>query len=112
MAYVPKPKTVVAVTGTNGKTTVSNLTTGILRACGYSVTNNSLGSNIQPGVATALLQDSTIFGKAKKDIAILECDERSAIRIFPHLNRPLLPLQPMRHSQMPTVTSLMLELQN
>lgn len=85
MAYVPKPKTVVAVTGTNGKTTVSNLTTGILRACGYSVTNNSLGSNIQPGVATALLQDSTIFGKAKKDIAILECDERSAIRIFPHL---------------------------
>ena len=83
LAQVAKPETVVAVTGTNGKTTVSNLTAGILRENGYTVTNNSLGSNIQPGVATALLQDCTIFGKAKKDIAILECDERSAIRIFP-----------------------------
>ena len=85
LAQVAKPKTVVAVTGTNGKTTVSNLTAGILRENGYTVTNNSLGSNIQPGVATALLQDCTVFGKAKKDIAILECDERSAIRIFPQL---------------------------
>ncbi len=85
LLYVPKPKTVIAVTGTNGKTTVSNLTAGILRENGYTVTNNSLGSNIQPGVATALLQDSTIFGKAKKDIAVLECDERSSLKIFPHL---------------------------
>ncbi len=85
LLYVPKPKTVIAVTGTNGKTTVSNLTAGILRENGYRVTNNSLGSNIQPGVATALLQDSTIFGRAKKDIAVLECDERSALKIFPHL---------------------------
>ena len=85
LLYVPKPKTVISVTGTNGKTTVSNLTAGILRENGYRVTNNSLGSNIQPGVATALLQDSTIFGKAKKDIAVLECDERSSLKIFPHL---------------------------
>ena len=85
LAYITPPKTVVAITGTNGKTTVSNLVTSILIDNGYSVTNNSLGSNIQPGVATALLQDSTVFGKAKKDIAVLECDERSSLKIFPHL---------------------------
>lgn len=79
------PKTVIAVTGTNGKTTVSNLLNTILLENGYCVTNNSLGSNVQAGVATALLEDSTFSGKAKKDIAVLEVDERSSLRIYPYL---------------------------
>lgn len=79
------PKTVIAVTGTNGKTTVSNLLNSILQINGYSVTNNSLGSNVQAGIATALLADSTFTGKAKKDIAVLEVDERSSLRIYPYL---------------------------
>ena len=79
------PSTVIAVTGTNGKTTVSNLITSILRQNGYSVTNNDLGSNVQAGIATILLQDSTIGGKAKNDIAVLEVDERSSLRIYPYL---------------------------
>ena len=79
------PKTVIAVTGTNGKTTVSNLLNSILLANGYSVTNNSLGSNVQAGVATALLEDSTFTGKAKKEIAVLEVDERSSLRIYPYI---------------------------
>lgn len=79
------PKTVIAVTGTNGKTTVSNLLNSVLLANGYSVTNNSLGSNVQAGVATALLEDSTFSGKAKKEIAVLEVDERSSLLIYPYL---------------------------
>ena len=79
------PKTVIAVTGTNGKTTVSNLLNSILLANNYTVTNNSLGSNVQAGVATALLEDSTLSGKAKKEIAVLEVDERSSLRIYPYI---------------------------
>ncbi len=79
------PKTVIAVTGTNGKTTVSNLLNAILTQNGYSVTNNSLGSNVQAGVTTALLEDSTFSGKAKREIAVLEVDERSSLRIYPYL---------------------------
>lgn len=80
-----QPKTVIAVTGTNGKTTVSNLLNSIFLENGYSITNNSLGSNVQAGVATALLEDSTFTGKAKKDIAVLEVDERSSLRIYPYI---------------------------
>lgn len=80
-----QPKTVIAVTGTNGKTTVSNLLNAILIENGYHVTNNSLGSNVQAGVATALLADSTFTGKPKKDIAVLEVDERSSLRIYPYI---------------------------
>ena len=79
------PKTVIAVTGTNGKTTVSNLLTDILTKNGYRVTNNSLGSNIQAGVASALLEDSDLLGRAKKDIAVLEVDERSSLLVYPYV---------------------------
>ena len=80
-----QPKTVIAVTGTNGKTTVSNLLNSILTENGYSITNNSLGSNVQAGIATALIEDSTFTGKPKKDIAVLEVDERSSLRIYPYI---------------------------
>lgn len=79
------PKTVIAVTGTNGKTTVSNLLNSILLENGYQVTNNSLGSNVQAGIANALLEDATFSGKPTKDIAVLEIDERSSLKIYPYL---------------------------
>ena len=85
LRYLNPPKTVVAVTGTNGKTTVSNLLTSILRKNGFSVTNNSLGSNVQAGVISALIEDTTLLNQPKKDIAILEVDERSSLLIYPDL---------------------------
>ena len=85
LRYLNPPKTVVGVTGTNGKTTVSNLLTSILRKNGFSVTNNSLGSNVQAGVISALIEDTTWGNHPKKDIAILEVDERSSLLIYPDL---------------------------
>lgn len=85
LGQLTPPKTVICVTGTNGKTTVSNLINSILTQNGYNVTNNGLGSNVQAGVTTALLLDSTFTGKAKRDIAVLEVDERSSLRIYPYL---------------------------
>ena len=37
---------ILAVTGTNGKTTVSNLTAGVLKDQGYEFVNNGSGSNV------------------------------------------------------------------
>ena len=85
LGMLKMPKTVICVTGTNGKTTTSNLLADTLRECGYSVTNNSAGSNVQAGVATALLADSSLTGKPKKQIAVLEVDERSSIRVYSYI---------------------------
>lgn len=85
LGQLTPPKTVICVTGTNGKTTVSNLVTSILTGCGYPVTGNSFGSNVQAGVATALLADSTFTGKPKKEIAVLEVDERSSLLVYPYV---------------------------
>ena len=85
LQYIQPPKTVIAVTGTNGKTTVSNLLASILTENGYSVTNNSFGSNVLAGVISTLIEDTKLNGKPKKDIAVLEVDERSSLLVYPYL---------------------------
>ena len=89
IAKVKKPAKVLAVTGTNGKTTVNNLISDALEASGRRVLSNRYGSNIAAGVASALIEGSTLFGKPKYDVAVLECDERSARLIFPGLKPDL-----------------------
>ena len=86
LRYVGKPKTIVAVTGTNGKTTVSNMLNDILEAGGRRVLNNRAGSNIVSGVSTAFIRNCDLLGRVKKcDMAVLEVDERSAPRIYPYV---------------------------
>ena len=90
IGYLKKPETVICVTGTNGKTTTSNLLNSVLTECGYDVLNNSLGSNVHGGIASALLCNSTFSGKPKKQLAVLEVDERSSLLVYKHLRPTIL----------------------
>jgi Zn ribbon nucleic-acid-binding protein len=87
---VRHPARVIAVTGTNGKTTVSNLLAEALEAEGLRVASNRSGSNIAAGVATALIGAVSWTGRPKADIAVIEMDERSAAIILPGLSPDLL----------------------
>ena len=82
---IGKPKTIIAVTGTNGKTTVCNMIEDILKDNNYEFIDNKYGSNIDAGVATTLISGASLMGKAKKDMAVLEVDERSSPKIYPYL---------------------------
>ena len=85
LVYISKPKTIIGVTGTNGKTTVTNLIADTLNYDKRSVLDNKLGSNTDTGIATALVNGVNLFNKEKYEIAVFEIDERSAVRIYPHL---------------------------
>jgi len=85
LGYIEKPRTIIGVTGTNGKTTVCNMISDILTDNGYDIMNNMLGANINAGVASALIVNSTFMGKAKKQLGVLELDERSAVKIYPYV---------------------------
>lgn len=63
------------VTGTNGKTTTSNMIAAILKEKGYSLVHNSAGANMLTGVTTAFIQASDIWGRNSFDYALLEVDE-------------------------------------
>ena len=90
LKYIEKPGKIIAVTGTNGKTTVSNMLLDILEDNGYDCTNNNFGGNVDTGICAALLKDSTVTGKAKKKYCVLEIDERSAAKIYPYLEPDIL----------------------
>lgn len=85
LKYFDMPKNVIVVTGTNGKTTVSNMIGNILKSNGYDIINNSFGGNVDTGIASLLLDCCTLKGGFKKDTAVLEVDERSAARVLPYV---------------------------
>ncbi len=78
------PKYVIAVTGSNGKTSTVEMISQILRKSGLTVAYNKEGSNQIEGVTTFLLSDSTLRGKLRSDVVLIESDERFARHTFKH----------------------------
>lgn len=86
LKYIGKPGKIIAVTGTNGKTTVSNLLVDLLEKNGKKVLSNRAGSNIASGISTALLKGCDLLGRPRQyDLAVLEVDERASVRIYPYV---------------------------
>ena len=74
--YVKKPKLIIAVTGTNGKTTICGLLKDCLENMGLTVLNNN-GFNIDTGIASMFLKQKKV-----SDVAIVEIDEKTSGEIF------------------------------
>ena len=81
------PKTVIAVTGSSGKGTTCSLIKHILIDAGYSVALNESGSNGIIGATTLIFNNTKLNGNFKKDVLLLECDERHLKLIF-HKKKP------------------------
>lgn len=79
------PKNIIAITGSNGKTSTVEMVANILHAAGVDVVYNKEGSNQTEGVATLLLKNATLGGKVKGDVVLLESDERYARHTFKHV---------------------------
>lgn len=78
-------KDIIAVWGTNGKTTTNNMIYTVLTEQGYTVVCNKVGSNMLSGVVSAFISYSTLSGKVKADYACLEMDEAYARIILKYL---------------------------
>lgn len=85
LARTPKPERVVFVTGTNGKTTTSNLLDDILLACGFDVVTNRAGGNIITGIESSLIKDARMSGAPRRQVACMELDELSSRRVLPYM---------------------------
>lgn len=82
--FVPRtlssiPHGVVAISGTNGKTTTTKMVVELLESQGLKVFTNRTGSNFIRGVAAALLGEVDTQGKLDADIAVLELDEAHGV---------------------------------
>ena len=85
LGRVELPEFIIAVTGSNGKTSTVEMIAHILQKNGRTVSWNREGSNQIEGVTTLVLGSSTFSGKVKSDILLIESDERFARYTFKYI---------------------------
>lgn len=106
---IDRPKTMIAVTGSSGKTSTAYMIYQVLKENGYRVANNSKGSNLLDGVISLFLKHCTFLGKNKLDAMVLEVDERYTKQVFDQVHPTHVVLsnitrdQPPRHGDYKTV---------
>ncbi|MCX2727260.1 MurT ligase domain-containing protein [Thermomicrobium sp. 4228-Ro] len=69
------PHGTVIVAGTNGKTTTARALAALLQASGLAVVHNRSGSNLPRGIASAFVDGSSVTGRIRGEIAVVEVDE-------------------------------------
>ncbi len=72
----------VAITGTNGKTTSSRMVEQAFAEAGISCLANRSGANLVSGITTEFVMNSSLFGRCRKEYAVIECDEAAAVKAF------------------------------
>ena len=73
---------VIAVTGTNGKTTSARMTEKALQCAGKSVFANRSGANLISGITAEFILNLRLSGGVKCDWAVIECDEAACRRVL------------------------------
>ena len=72
---------VACVSGTNGKTTTSRMLADITRTAGWNPIHNRSGSNLDRGVAAALVAQTTWYAEPRGNFGLFEIDEASLPRV-------------------------------
>ena len=79
------PPLVIAVTGSNGKTSTVEMIASVLEGQGKKVLWNKEGSNQIEGVTTLLLNCASLSGTVSGDVVVFESDERYARHTFRYI---------------------------
>lgn len=77
-------KSIINITGTNGKTTTSGILANILKEANFSVLHNQEGANMPTGIATAIAEGTGLGNKT--DYFVLETDEAYLPKLYDKLN--------------------------
>ena len=81
------PDDIIMVTGSNGKTSTTEMIASVLKESGKTVACNTEGANQLAGVTTMVLNNTKLSGEMKKDVLLIEVDERS-LKIILEYIRP------------------------
>ena len=85
LSRIKLPQYIIAVTGSNGKTSTVEMIAHLLKSGGMTVSWNREGSNQIEGVTTMVLGSATLTGKVKSDVLLIESDERFARYTFKYI---------------------------
>jgi UDP-N-acetylmuramyl tripeptide synthase len=77
---------VVAITGSNGKTTTARFTAALLRGEGVTVSHNSAGANLVQGVTSLAVNFANLRGRLPTGVLVVEVDEGALPQVAPELS--------------------------
>ena len=80
------PKYVIGITGSSGKSSSTELMYNILTKNGYKTIYNKEGSNTINGITSLILNNSSLCGKIKADVLLMELDEGFMKYIFKYFS--------------------------
>ena len=106
---------IIAVTGTNGKTSVTNYIGHIFKQSDKKIITNKLGNNLNSGICSLLLENCDIKGRINADYLIFETDESHVPIIYSQLKLETLVILNFFRDQLDRngeVETLILKLQN
>ncbi len=76
---------IIAVTATNGKTMTNNIIVHSLKSANFKVISNTEGNNMETGILSTLIKNSSLTGKIQADYLVFEVDEGYIPVIFKDL---------------------------
>ena len=76
---------IIAITGTNGKSSVTNCIAQLFAQNGKKIIINKEGNNLDTGICSLLLRHCTIGGKVEADYLIFETDESHVPVVYSQL---------------------------
>ena len=83
LSVVTEGMTIVAVTGTNGKTTTCNMIEHALSEAGCDCIRDKSGANLLHGIASDLVSQASMTGRPRHTHAVLEVDEAALKQLVP-----------------------------
>ncbi|MBR3473969.1 MAG: DUF1727 domain-containing protein [Oscillospiraceae bacterium] len=82
LEWLAKDLKILAITGTNGKTTSARMIEEAFAKQGLSYLANRSGANLASGIVTELVMNADLRGRSRKEYAVIECDEAAARTVF------------------------------
>ncbi|MBE6865316.1 MAG: DUF1727 domain-containing protein [Ruminococcus flavefaciens] len=76
---------IIAITGTNGKTSVTNCIAQLFEKSGKKLIINREGNNLDTGICSLLLRNCDMKGRVKADLMVLETDESHVPVVYSQL---------------------------
>lgn len=72
---------IIAVTGTNGKSTTAGLLSSILKTAAFSLVHNRQGANLVSGITASLIEAANWKGLVNADYCLFEIDEAALPKV-------------------------------
>lgn len=101
LSKIKLPKNIIGITGSSGKSSSAELINNILKENNFKTVYNKEGSNTINAITSLILNNTTLTGKFKSDVLIMELDEQYMKNVFKYFSPSILLITNITRDQPP-----------